>query len=99
MIFFDRRNRMKSIKGIGLSLALSLGLALSAVGFAQNTTPNEQNKKAESCCEMASCFCKGDENAAKDKSCCKEHTAEHKGCCGGDSCNMKMKKKDKQKEG
>lgn len=89
---------MKGIKGIALSLALGMGLALSAVSFAQNTTANEQEKKAE-CCAMASCCCKGDAHAQKDKSCCQKHSAEHKGCCSGDSCSIKMKQKDKQKEG
>lgn len=89
---------MKRIKGTALSLALGLGLTLSAVSFAQNSTPKEQEKKPE-CCAMASCCCKGDGQAQKDKSCCQKHSADQKGCCGGDSCNIKMKHKDKQKDG
>jgi len=57
---------MKNFKGFALGLVLGLGLAISGIGFAQNTT-TDQKKEGESCCAMMS------------------------GCCGGDSCDMKMK--------
>ena len=52
---------MKNFKGFALGLVLGVGLAVSSIGFAQNTTQNpDQNKAAESCCAMDSCCCKGD---------------------------------------
>lgn len=84
---------MKNLKGFAMGLVLGLGLALSSVGLAQNATQNDQ-KKAESCCAIASCCCKGDscsmkEHANKDHM--KTHSAEEGCCCcGGDSCDMKM---------
>lgn len=84
---------MKNFKGFALGLVLGLGLALSSIGFAQNATQtNDQKKETESCCAMASCCCKGDscdmkmkhdpKNPAAKDGCC---------CCGGDSCDMNMK--------
>lgn len=82
---------MKNIKGLALGLVLGLGLALSSIGFAQNTTQTDQPKEAESCCAMASCCCKGD-SCSMMKHDSKNHSAkEGCCCCSGDSCNMKMK--------
>jgi hypothetical protein len=80
---------MKNFKGFALGLVLGLGLALSGIAFAQNTT-TDQKKEGESCCAMTSCCCKGDSCDMKDH---KEQSSKHEGCCccGGDSCDMKMK--------
>jgi hypothetical protein len=79
---------MKNFKGFALGLVLGLGLTLSGIAFAQNTT--EQKKEGESCCAMMPDCCKGDSCDMKDQ---KDHSAKHEGCCccGGDSCDMKMK--------
>jgi hypothetical protein len=85
---------MKNFRGFAMGLVLGLGLAVSGLAFAQNTTQNDQ--KNESCCAMA-CCCKGDSCSMKDH---KEHAANHAGCCccGGDSCDMKAHEtKDKPK--
>lgn len=86
---------MKNFKGFALGLVLGLGLALSSIGFAQNTTQTDQKKEAESCCAMASCCCKGDSCSMKDhakKDETKNHSKEHGCCCcGSDSCDMNMK--------
>ena len=81
---------MKNFKGFALGLVLGIGLAVSGIGFAQNATPaQEQNKPAESCCAGSGC--------CGDSCCMKKHDAKDhaaKGgccCCGGDSCDMKMK--------
>jgi hypothetical protein len=98
-----RRIKMKNVKGFVLGLVLGLGLALSGVGLAQTTTQTDQNKKAESCCAMESCCCRGDscsmkhqgmEHAKKEHS---QHSQMDSCCCGGDSCDMKMKE-DKPKQ-
>jgi hypothetical protein len=86
---------MKNFKGFAMGLVLGLGLAVSGIAFAQNTT--DQKKEGESCCAMASCCCKGDSCSMKDH---KEQAGQHAGCCccGGDSCDMKahdMKEKPK----
>jgi hypothetical protein len=89
---------MTSIKKFTTSVTLGLVLALSAVAFAQNTSPGSGDKK-ESCCAMTSCCCRGDScpmkegKDAKDgveHSCSKGDKAADKkdGCCG-DSCDMK----------
>jgi len=76
---------MKSFKGFAMGLVLGIGLAVSGLAFAQNTT--DQKKEGESCCAMSSCCCK-DGCSMKDH---KEHAASHSGCCCcGDSCDMKM---------
>ena len=77
---------MKNFKGFALGLVLGLGLAVSGIAFAQNTTPT--GKDNESCCAMTSCCCKGDSCSMKDH---KNQAANHEGCCccGGDSCDMK----------
>ena len=84
---------MKNFKGFAMGLVLGLGLAVSGIAFAQNTT--DQKKEGESCA-MASCCCKGDSCSMKDH----KDAAQHAGCCccGGDSCDMKahdMKEKPK----
>ena len=45
---------MKNFKGFSLGLVLGVGLALSSLAFAQNTTQTDVKKEAESCCAMAS---------------------------------------------
>ena len=88
---------MKNFKGFPLGLVLGIGLALSSLAFAQNTTQTDVKKDSESCCAMASCCCKGDSCSMKSH---KGQAAKHEGCCccGGDSCDMKahdMKQKPK----
>lgn len=75
---------MKNFKGFALGLVLGLGLAVSGIAFAQNTTPT--GKDNESCC-ATSCCGKGDSCSMKDH----KNGAVHEGCCccGGDSCDMK----------
>ncbi|HEV2884488.1 MAG TPA: hypothetical protein VGW36_06490 [Pyrinomonadaceae bacterium] len=90
---------MKNFRGFALGLALGLAAAISTVGIAQNTKQGEQSPKAESCCAMESCCCKGDSCPMDHKAMgqdMKEHSKTHSSdhgccCCGGDSCNMKMK--------
>lgn len=77
---------MKNLNRYALGLALGLGLVLSNVGFAQTITQADQKKTTESCCAMA--CCSHDSASMKDA---KEHSSKHESCCGGDSCNMKMK--------
>jgi len=78
---------MKNFKGFSLGLVLGIGLALSSLAFAQNTTQTDVKKEAESCCAMTSCCCKGD---SCDMKAHKEHATKHEGCCCcGDSCDMK----------
>lgn len=91
--------QMKNFKGIALGLVLGIGLALSSVGFAQNTTQTvDQKKEAESCCAMASCCCKGDSCDMKMKHDAKNHAAKDGCCCcSGDSCDMKMKQDAQEK--
>jgi hypothetical protein len=86
---------MKNFKGFALGLVLGLSLAVSSIGFAQNTTQTDQKKEAESCCAMSCCKSDSCDMKAHDKdhmkgeamkngkedSCC---------CCGGDSCDMKI---------
>ncbi len=86
---------MKSIKGFALGLTLGLAASLATVGIAQNTKPVEQDKKAESCCSMASGCCSGDSCQMKDHA---KNQSDKGGCCccGGDSCDMKMMDKHKQ---
>jgi len=99
MIFLDRRIQMKNFKGFGLGLVLGLGLALSTIGFAQNSTQTaDQKKEAESCCAMMAGCCKGDSCDMKMKHDAKmNHDSKTQAakdgccCCGGDSCEMKMK--------
>ena len=88
---------MKNVRGFGLSMALGVGLALSSVGLAQNTTQSARTSKTESCCAMASCCkdCKGESCSVKDHA-KKEHakdpsanSGKHDCWCSGDSCNMK----------
>lgn len=83
---------MKNFKGFALGLVLGIGLALSSVGFAQNSTQTvDQKKSAETGCAMASCCCKGDSGDMKMKHDAKNHSAKDGCCCcGGDSCDMKM---------
>ena len=89
---------MKSIRGFALGLAFGLAAAISSVGLAQNAKPAKLDKKAESCCAMASCCCKGDSCSIKDGA--KTHSSQDGCCCcNGDSCDMKIKMKDKQKQG
>ena len=85
---------MKSIKGFALGLTLGLAASIATVGIAQNTKPVEQDKKAESCCSMASSCC-GDSCQMKDHA---KNQSDKGGCCccGGDSCDMKMMEKHKQ---
>jgi hypothetical protein len=85
---------MYNFKGFALGLVLGLGLALSSIGFAQNATQTDQKKETESCCAMSSC-CKGASCSMNDH---KDHSSKHECCCGGDSCSLKMKDKDKIKE-
>ena len=83
---------MKSFKGFALGLVLGLGLAISGIGFAQNTTQPDQKKEGESCCAMMAGCCKGDACDMKMKHDAKTPAAkEGCCCCGGDSCDMKMK--------
>jgi hypothetical protein len=80
---------MKSFKGFALGLVLGLGLAVSGIAFAQNTTQGTQKKEGESCCGMTSCCCKGDSCSTKEN----KNQASQPGdccCCGGDSCDMRM---------
>ena len=89
---------MKNFKGFALGLVLGLGLAISGIGFAQNSSHTDQKLEMESCCATMPDCCQGDscdmkkhdakDHAAKDGCCC---------CCGGDSCDMKMHDKDKPK--
>jgi hypothetical protein len=81
---------MKNFKGFALGLVLGLGLALSGIAFAQNTTGTDQKKEGETCCAMMPDCCKGDSCEMKDH---KDQSAKHEGCCccSGDSCEMKMK--------
>jgi hypothetical protein len=82
---------MKNCKGFTLGLVLGLGLAISGIGFAQNTT-NDQKKEGESCCATMADCCKGDSCDMKMKHDAKDHAAKAGCCCcGGDSCDMKMK--------
>ena len=90
---------MKNIRGLILSLGLGLLVGISTVGLAQNTKPADQNKKTESCCAME--CCKSGSCSMKDHQ-NKEHAKGqgHEGCCcNGESCNMKMKEKNKEKAG
>lgn len=83
---------MKNLKGFALGLSLGLGLAISGLAFAQNTTATDQ-KDAPSCCaKMKDSCCGGDSCDMKMKHDTKNSMA-HDGCCccGGDSCDMKMK--------
>ena len=83
---------MRNFKGFAFGLVLGIGLAVSGLGFAQNAQPDQ--KKAESCCAMTSCCCKGD---SCDKM--KHDAKEHSGgccCCGGDSCEMKKHETDEK---
>ena len=83
---------MKNFKGFALGLVLGLGLAISGISYAQNTTGTDQKKDAESCCAMTECCCKGDSCDMNMKHDAKDHAAkEGCCCCGGDSCDMKMK--------
>ncbi|HEV8589309.1 MAG TPA: hypothetical protein VGQ72_10575 [Pyrinomonadaceae bacterium] len=84
---------MKNIRGFTLGLVLGVGIALSGLAFAQNT--NDQNKKADSCCAMAACCCKGDSCPMKDS---KDKSDKHECCCCGDSCEMKDMKDMKMKD-
>jgi hypothetical protein len=77
---------MKNMNRYGLGLALGLGLLLANAGFAQTITQPDQKKATESCCAIA--CCSHDSASMKDA---KEHSSKHEGCCGSDSCNMKMK--------
>jgi hypothetical protein len=77
---------MKKLNQYALGLAFGLGLVLSSAGFAQTITQGEQKKTTESCCAMA--CCSHHSASMKDT---KEHSSKHKSCCGGDSCDMKMK--------
>ena len=87
---------MKNLRVFALGLALGLAAAISTVGFAQNSTPQDKQTKSESCCAMESCCCKGDSCSMKHDT--KNHSSKDGCCCcSGDSCNMKMK--DKQKQG
>jgi len=86
---------MKNFKGLAMGLVLGLGLALSSIGFAQNTTQTDQKKEADSCCAMTSCCCKDDSCSMKEHA-NKDHMKTHSSgdgccCCSGDSCDMKMK--------
>lgn len=91
--------QMKNFKGFALGLVLGLGLAISGIGFAQNTTGPDQKKEGESCCAMMAGCCKGDSCDMKMKhdamkmNTDAKNTAAKAGCCccGGDSCDMKMK--------
>ena len=95
----DRRLQMKNFKGFAMGLVLGIGLALSSIGFAQNTTQADQKKEGESCCAMASCCCMGEScpmNHEARNQTNKDHMKRHSSeggccCCGGDSCDMKMK--------
>lgn len=82
---------MKNFKGFALGLVLGLGLAVSSIGFAQNATQtNDEKKDSESCCAMA--CCKGDSCDMKMKHDAKDMAAKAGCCCcSGDSCDMKMK--------
>jgi hypothetical protein len=82
---------MKNMNRYGLGLALALGLLLANAGFAQTITQADQKKITESCCSMACCS----HDAAASMKDAKE-PAKHEGCCGGDSCEMKMKAGAKQ---
>jgi hypothetical protein len=86
---------MKNFKGFAMGLVLGIGLAVSSIGFAQNTTQTDQKKEGESCCAMASCCCKSDSCSMKDhanKAHMKTKSSEDGCCCcGGDSCDMKIK--------
>ena len=95
---------MKNIRGFALGLVLGLALAVSAVGFAQDTKQPDQAKKAEACCAMEAC-CKGDSCAMKDHA-QKDHSKNHAdkdGCCcccgGSESCDMKMKDHEAKSKG
>jgi hypothetical protein len=79
---------MKNFKGFALGLVLGIGLAVSGIAFAQNTTTDQKN--GESCCAAMPDCCKGDSCNMKDH---KDGSSKHEGCCccGGDSCDMKMK--------
>ncbi len=89
---------MKNFKGFALGLVLGLGLAISGIGFAQNTT-TDQKKEGESCCAMMSGCCGGDSCDMKMKRDAMKMSADAKDtsakagccCCGSDSCDMKMK--------
>jgi hypothetical protein len=93
---------MKNIKKLTAGFVLSIGLLLSGVALAQNPTPSDQKKDAESCCAMASCCCKGGSCSMIDHA-KKDHAKEHADkdhskeggccCCKGDSCKMEMKDK------
>jgi len=95
---------MKNVKSFALGFVLALGLAVAGAGFAQSTTPGDQNKKHESCCAMESCCCNGESCSMKHGD--KQHAQKEAGkedshkdgccCCSGDSCQMKMKEKHKQ---
>ncbi len=92
---------MKNTRGFALGLVIGLALALSSIGFAQTTTQTEKKGAAESCCAMASSCCNGHSCQMKHDS--KSHASmqgtedKHECCCcGADSCEMKMKEKDKE---
>jgi len=88
---------MKNFRGFALGLVLGLSIAIAGVGFAQSTTQTDPSKKADSCCCMSG---RGDscpmikDGAMKHDA--MKHGAMQSGkheccCCGGDSCDMKMK--------
>jgi hypothetical protein len=80
---------MKNFKGFALGLVLGLGLAISGLAFAQNTS--DQKKATESCCATMPDCCKGESCNMKTKHDAKDHAADGCCCCCGDSCDMKMK--------
>jgi len=84
---------MKNFKGFALGLVLGLGLAISGITFAQNTSQTDQKKETESCCATMPDCCKGDSCDLKMKHDAKDHATKEGSCCccGGDSCDMKMK--------
>jgi hypothetical protein len=73
---------MKNFKGFALGLVLGLGLAISGVGFAQNST-TDQKKQGESCCAMMAGCCKGDSCDMKMNHDAKDTSAKAGCCCCG----------------
>jgi hypothetical protein len=70
-----------------LVMLIGLMLVAFAAGMAQTTPQGDQKKKAEACCSMDSCCCKGESSPVMKEDGATGAEAKHS-CCGGDSCEI-----------